>query len=673
MTSPLPSALRRTLAESATRLFWNDPVLAHTSYETRNYGAIHVQRHGDVAEDLIPFAFAQASLPAGGDLWLVRTPFCAPRIWWQALLAHPGETVVPVFVHRGRLIIGPAFVNGGRLCPTCAALRLGQAFPHPRLFVALLAGPALCCGAEAGEPLRALLCLESLAPFASSQQEMLRAGHLASLHLTEGPDEVRWHRLIPLPGDHPLHEVKAPVVAFFGIPDLPWPRSPVPVPSEGEQPLADELAGPLLSTTKHVRLAEEPELLCGYETITGQLGIFTRWQPDVSGSGLSFSEEQARWASLGEAVERYSGNYVDRSRLVSATSSELVRTGQPHVPVSRFLPFTHGQRTSPGWPFAAFSEAQCIPWIRAHVLGAPGETALLPAESVFLNLTRMTGQQSLFPMPLAGIAAHRGREEALTAALLELIERDATICWWNGGLPALHIADLPQDLAAQVERGVPDYIRQWFLLLETDMPSYVVAGCLHDRKHDLLTVGFAARPHLADALRKATAEAWQLRNLSHNLLNPHSPLWQEIRCGRLPMPVRRFRADRRYREEFREDCADMHQLSYSLQFYLDPATHPAALSRLCGEPCPYEALAARQAREQDVVERCVMHLEQRGEQVYRVDLSTPDMQELGFTTVRAVCPGLIGNTPAAFPPLAHPRLQKVLRGRAPCLIPMPHA
>lgn len=670
----LPSSLRQILTDSGTQLFWNDPLLPQTYYETRNYGGMHFQKQGNILASSVPFAFTQASSSARHDLWLVRTPFCSPRSWWQSLVAHPDETVVPVFLHRGRLVIGPGFVKGGRFCPTCAALRLGQAFPHPRLFVALLAGPVLSKDGKAEESLQTLLGLESLAAFAASHRETLRAGYLASLHLTEGPNEVQWHRLIPLPGGHPLHEVQKPVVAFFGIPDLPWPHTVPELPPGGSQCLADELVGPLLSTTRHVRSVDEPEHLCGYETITGQSGIFTRWQPDVSGSGLSFSDGQARWASIGEAVERYSGNYIDRSRLIYATSSDLMRDGQPHVPVSRFLPFTQEQRTSPGWPFASFSEELCIPWIQARVLlGEPEKTALLPAESVFLKLTRVTGQQSLFPMPLAGIAAHRGRQEALAAAMLELIERDATICWWNGCLPARQIVDVPSDLAAQVERGVPDYIRQWFLLLETDMPAYVVAGCLHDRKHDLLTVGFAAREHLADALQKASAEAWQLRNLSQNLLAPDSPLWQEIRSGRLPMPVRRFREDRCYRREFQEDYSDMHQLGYNLQFYLDPTTHPAALARLCGEPHSYTSLRTRRGEGQDVVEQSITLLKRQGEHVYWVDLSTPDTKELGFTTVRAVCPGLIGNTPAAFPPLAHLRLQKALQGRAPCLIPMPHA
>jgi ribosomal protein S12 methylthiotransferase accessory factor len=314
-------------------------------------------------------------------------------------------------------------------------------------------------------------------------------------------------------------------------------------------------------------------------------------------------------------------------------------------------------------------------WIEAQDLLDPGKNVLLPAEFVCLNLTRLTRQQSQLPVPLAGIAAHRRREAAIEAALLELVERDATMLWWHGGRPAKQLTELPNALQSQIEHGVPEHIQQWFLLLETEMPAYVVAGCVYDQEQEILVAGFAARPSLSDAVRKASAEAWQLRRVSLQLLNPKSVIWQAIDEGKLPMPVRPFRADRSYRRAFRDDFADMHQLAYNLQFHLDPRSHPEALARLSGEHCPYHEVPERGDMIDDVVTACLAVLSHSGEHAYCADLTTPDMAGLGFTVVRVVCPALVGNTPTAFVPLAHPRLQQVLsqQKRSPYLGPLPHA
>jgi len=635
-------------------------------------------RHPQQAEESErPFVSSEAvGRFAGPGLFLVQSLFCAPSSWWHEVTSHPQTTVVPLFFHRGYLVIGPGFQQGEGICPTCAALRLAQAFPDPQRFTALLCGHITAGTSTTLETLWAILGQESLAHFAVTHRDRLETGELAALPLLEEQAEVQWHGILPPPGDHPFHEIEAEVALLCGVPDVPWSN-----PSRGEQrhvgrqPLVDAFVGPLLTTVSLPAHPGEPPGIASAVTLTGHLGRFTRWHPDVSGSGLSFSEESARGASLGEAVERYSGNYIPPSRLTYVTENELEHTGRPYVSLARFCPFTREQKATTTWPFAAHTGDSCLPWVEASVLGEGQETTLLPAEAVFLGLVRVTGQQSRIPVPLAGIAAHTSQEAATTAALLEIIERDASILWWHGGLPARQLVGLPRALQEQVEQDVPQAIRQWYLLLSTDMPGFTVAGCLHDREHDILVLGFATRMDLADALRKASAESWQLRRLSLQFLNRDSDLWQDIDRGRLPMPTRPFRTDRRYAESFRPDYQDMHHLTYNTQFFLDPRTHPAALARLTGEPRSFaEAQSSQQVSPGDLLAQCVARLARAGEHLYRVDLTTPDMEALGLTTVRVACPGLVGNTPTAFLPLGHQRFEEAARrGTQVYLAPMPHA
>jgi ribosomal protein S12 methylthiotransferase accessory factor len=607
------------------------------------------------------------------QMWLVASIFCSPSLWWEQLAAHTGQTIIPVFFHRGRLLLGPGFLEGGPVCPTCAALRLGQGFPHPQVFKSLLCSPITSAADASLEPIWTLLGEITLAHFARTHCDRLQSGELAELSLTGEQAPVSWHHILPPPGDHPRHEVEERVAHLFAIPDITWPDISKPQPRLSS--LVDPLVGPLVSTVEIPPEAHEPKDLTGYATIIGHLGKYTRWHPDVSGSGLGYDPEQARLASIGEGVERYSGNYIPLYRLVSASEDELVYLGRPYVSLSRLCPFTKEQMVAAGWPFARSESSSTILWIEAQDLLDPEKTVLLPAEFVCLNLTRLTKQQSQIPVQLAGIAAHRLRESAIEAALLELVERDATMLWWHGGKPAKQLTSLPNALQSQIEHGVPEHIQQWFLLLETEMPAYVVAGCVYDQKQEILVAGFAARPNLSDAVRKASAEAWQLRRVSSQLLNRESVIWQAIDEGKLPMPVRPFRPDRSYRKAFRDDFADMHQLAYNLQFHLDPQSHSEAFARLSGEPCPYHEVPGGGDASDDVVAACLTVLSHYGERAYCTDLTTPDMTALGFTVVRVVCPALVGNTPTAFIPLAHPRLQQVLsqQKRPPYLGPLPHA
>jgi ribosomal protein S12 methylthiotransferase accessory factor len=654
---------------------WSDPLQPGIVYETQNFGKTHtLLRMGqDLALSDSARALSVIGLHITPRLWLVRTPFCAPRVWWEYVALHPEATILPTFFHRGHLLIGPGFTSRGPVCPTCTGLRLGQAFPHPAVFAAILSSPIAINGSP--DAYQKVLDQDALTSFALCHRDQLSAGTCFSIPLLEGMGEAQWHALLPPPGEHPTHLVDERTQQLFGIPAGTVPRlhqvQPIKPPT-----LLDPLVGPLVSTTRVPSEPGEPVGLAGYATVTGHLGKYTRWKADVSGSGLNFSSEMARWASLGEAVERYAGNYPPLDRLLYASESELVNAGRSHVSMRHFRQFTQTQETSRLWPFAPLRVEQPIPWIEGESLGQRGEPVLLPAEGVCLNLNRVTKQPSQIPVPLAGIAAHRSREAAIAAALLELVERDASMLWWHGRLPPWQLIGLPSDLLAQIENGVPASLRQWFLLLRTDLPAFVVAGCLHDVENEILVVGFAARPRLSDALLKAISEAWQLRRLSLQLLDRESALWKAVDVGSLPMPVRPFRADRCYGESFQSDWCDMHQLAYNLQFFLDPATHVPAFARLHGEPHSYEEAVAKQtAVPGDFVARCLACLERSGEHAYCVDLATPDTHALGFETVRVGCTGLVGNAPTAFVPLTHPRLLRVLReqGAHPYLAPMPHA
>ncbi len=667
---PLPDIVEfeaaiRTILASPPTVAWPG---ADGWYETLNGGRTHRCHRG-----VFPYPHSLAGVPLIAPLEegcvVVVTPLCAPRVWWDTLDAYPRADVLPVFFHRGRLLIGPVFGPASPICPTCLWLRLAQGFPHPDVFSSLLQGPVVAQGLDA---LTGSLSKPEVAAWLQVNGRLLAGTTLYAFDLASGELRTSKHQVVPPPGYHPYHHVQPAFRALAGGEGRSWSGPAGTQPSLKGDVRYDDLLGPLIATVAADTEPDEPPAIAGMVTFAGHLGRFATWAPDVSGSGLNFDREAARWASIGEAVERYCGNFIPDGLLL-ASEQELARSGRFYLPLGDLQLWTAEQASSEGWPFAPADPATPLLWTEARVLSDPGTTRLLPAELVYLNLTRFTRQQARIPVTLAGIAAHQSRAAAERAALLELIERDATMLWWHGRVPGRNSVQPPASLLQKLTEGVPAEIEQWWLLLPSAAPGVaVVGGCLYDRRDQILVVGFAARGSLEEAVQKAAAEAWQLRRLARQLLDADSTLWQEIRRGRLPIPVVPFRPDRSYRQAFRSDFTDMHQLAYNLQYYLDPETLPQALAWLRGqEPIGFDEAAATTQTTNTVVDQ----LADQGIPVYGVDVTTADMGSQGFVVVRVACPGLVGNTATAFVPRAHPRLLQAClsSGRSLVAEPLPHA
>lgn len=662
MTILLTSAA--TPLDDPPRLWWGSQDVG--GYDTGNLGRTHrILRAGQVpAGRPVPvsvqgFAAGRVVASAAPDL----------RAWWRAGVGD--RVVVPVFFHRGHLFVGPRLDRVSGLCPTCLALRLGQAAPHPDVYRAVLEGEA-CSSEGAGARLLEGFLEAAVVRLDRQIRAAARSPGTCLTLLAESGGAWQRRTVVAPPGRHPDHDCQPWVTALI-------PRRPAwacgPARRRLPTPPLDPLVGPLLRTAAVPVGDDAPAQLAAFVTAAGFLGRMTRWQSDVTGSGVGFDADAARRASIGEAVERYCGNFVPTGRIRLASETELSSAGAPFVGHAAFGANQPHPGPAAAW-FRTHRPDDAEYWLAGTPLGEPEAPAtLLPAEAVVLNFTRYSRRGALFPVVLAGIAAGTSPASAALAATLELVERDATMVWWYGGRPAVRVTDLPADLAGRLGRGGAGGgdVDLWFLRLPAVVGVCVVAACLHDRRHDILVTGYAARGDAASAVAKAAAEAWQLRHLSRLLLDADGPLWPEITSGRLPLPVVDHRPDRSYADAFRADGADLHQLAFHLQYFLDPRTHPAALGRLQPESAvPFCDLAVGDAAPLDLA-AVAAACRAVSVPLWSVDLTTPDMAACGYSVQRVVAPGLAGNTPAAFVPFWHPRLAPVPGGGPLFQEPMPHA
>jgi ribosomal protein S12 methylthiotransferase accessory factor len=452
--------------------------------------------------------------------------------------------------------------------------------------------------------------------------------------------------------------------------------------------LVDERFGIIVALHRKPNGPDEPRALISYYGVVGNTRYLGEWFGDRISLGTAFyDEEPARRAAIGEAVERYCGNFVP-CQLIRASYRDLMHRGEEALDPEALALYSDRQYETPGFPFRRFTRDVEVHWTRGREL-PEGNPAWVPASLVYPNFlpSHLGTERQLHFVNLSGLATGRDREGAERSALEEVVERDAITIWWTSGSPCrpLDVEGDPRLTTALLPADLEDPRPLRYQL--TEVPNVfgvpVVAALLRDPKDDLVTLGVASRADPYEAALKAIAEAVHLRSYSRELLEPDGRIWRMMEKGVLNRRVYKpYRRDRRYRDDYRRDFRDVVDLGCHAQLYLDPRMRwPLARFDRAGAPRPLAevlGLAPGGGLRDLLLER----LAAEGLRIYSVDVTTPDVAAAGLAVVRVVVTGMIGNAPAAFPLLGGRRLYEdpVRLGLLPAmpqekdleLAPMPH-
>ena len=435
-------------------------------------------------------------------------------------------------------------------------------------------------------------------------------------------------------------------------------------------PLVDERFGLIRKLRVLPSRSDLPADLCRAQAEVCDSARFSPWHSDDRSAGFAWdSPDAACLAAAGEAVERYCGNLVP-SGLRRASFDELTAAGLSAVDPDDLALFSPDQYATRGFPFVPFTRGLPVLWTEGRSL-LDGRAVWVPASLVWV--TFFTGgptrnEPKTHATPYAGIAAGPSPSWAETAALFELIERDAMTLAWHGGLSLPRIV-VPPHLKAKMEASSLSLEVHHF---PSDFGVPVIGALAHDRKRDLIALGLAARANPVDAMFKAAAEAAQLIVTSRILDDPESPYMQQVAAGAPGLGVKPWRRDRAYRALYRRDWRDVWDLLCQLQLYQDPAMREPLEDRLSSSVgLSLDALPLLEA--EDARNQLIRRLASRGFEPVAVDVTTPDVAAVGQCVVRVVAAGLYGNSPAAFPYLGGPRLEIARSSGRLYRAPLPYA
>jgi len=329
------------------------------------------------------------------------------------------------------------------------------------------------------------------------------------------------------------------------------------------------------------------------------------------GSGLTRRDAAA--AAVGEALERYSASIVPHERLLVASAREL---GSDAVAPERFALFSPTQLARPGFPFRQFTDDTHVAWVEGYSL-PDHQRALLPAELVFLGDVALPGRPGIGYATSSGAACAAHVDGALLGGLCEVLERDAFMIVWANrlSLPALDwsadeaIASLDRTLFASVGLryraiDLSSFHRLPSVLGVVRAPS----GC-----PGALGVGAGTAPTAERAWWKALSEAFAARAASVKLalVDGEPPAPNDI--GSFDDHIRYY-AHRHGAAGFLDGSDDSTAIGDLPQ--LEDRTTPEQVAALCAR------------------------VEAAGSSAYAVDVTAPDVHQLGLSVMKVLAPEL---------------------------------
>jgi thiazole/oxazole-forming peptide maturase SagD family component len=393
----------------------------------------------------------------------------------------------------------------------------------------------------------------------------------------------------------------------------------------------------------------EPRFIVAAGQLSGVHVLLGQGHPGsyhIGGYGITPHEALIR--ALAESVERYAQFIADatnRHERRFATYAEMIEDHQRLIDSRSLEFFSDEQHRAQEFPFQRFSSQARMTWVRT--VSMVDHTALwVPSQLVFVGYhpRRADGEPWLIPAVTTGSAAHTVRAYCLRNALLELVQVDAAIGHWysDGVAPEIRLDERTQILSRIIERNVP---KRWppprfHWLASPDLGCMTVACVLQRPSPSLpaLAVGLGIDTRLGSAMYKALLEAVGVMQLAKvNMLN----------------------ADIEKRGDDFVDPEQILDLDTNVGYYALPENaalinHKFTRTEVVesSQLPPDSDLEAH-----DEVESLISGFARTGKQLLELDLTTEDIRELGFITLRVWSPDLLSIPLPSTPPMNHRRFE----------------
>jgi ribosomal protein S12 methylthiotransferase accessory factor len=231
------------------------------------------------------------------------------------------------------------------------------------------------------------------------------------------------------------------------------------------------------------------------------------------GGGVSLNKEVAKIKAIAEAIERYSGNYINK-RLFTRSFKEVKEKA---LNPRNIICFSKNQYRK-NFPYNKFRSLIPINWVKGYSL-TKKKTILVPAFAVYLGYNRLIPEEPIFiPTTSNGLAADKSIGKATLRGIFEVIERDALMITWYSKkrIPRLDLRSIQlPELRYLYEKITKENLSIAIGITTLDIPIPSVVSIIYDNKKRIpyASFGSAASYDIERATLKALEEALLVREV----------------------------------------------------------------------------------------------------------------------------------------------------------------
>lgn len=336
---------------------------------------------------------------------------------------------------------------------------------------------------------------------------------------------------------------------------------------------------------------------------------------EISGS-TSLCRDGAIVGAIGEAIERYCAAYTPHEKILHYPYAAVA--GDAIEPGSLTL-YDAQQEAGVAAGYHAPHHDEAIGWVEGWSL-TEGRSVLVPAFCVYQPYTSAFDEPPVVQMVTTGLACGATIEEAILAGLCEVVERDAAMLLWlqSRRVPSLSMtSELPVGVAEAVRRfgASARYVHLLDATSDIRIPTYVAVWDGPIARHSGAVFSSCAKPGAEAAAVGAITELAQCLMWAASLIDGET---------RLPDP----KAD------------DFHAIEQHVLWPLRPDARPAWEFALASERrATFDPGASAPVRDVlETLENMVERVRAAGLQAVAVNVTSPDIAEVGLHVVRVVIP-----------------------------------
>ncbi len=261
------------------------------------------------------------------------------------------------------------------------------------------------------------------------------------------------------------------------------------------------------------RMAMDP-LMVNYGVLLANVEFLSNEKYAGKGAGCSFEWEDAVLGAIGETVERYAAAFYNLDKSLFSSFNNLHKNA---IHPKEFALFHKEQFKDESFKIKEFTDDLELSWFQTTDL-TNGKETWLPGQFIYLPFSH--DKNYITVNTSTGLAAHTNYYKAILTGLYEVIERDSfTLTWLQNLVPSK--IKLSKEIREYIDSHFPiDYEWHFFdISYDIDVPS-VLGFCFGKAEYGkFVAVGASTRATYAEALKKTIQEIGQAVPYFRYLLN----------------------------------------------------------------------------------------------------------------------------------------------------------